>query len=103
MAKPPNDDRKPGAEPPASPPGPPPEPAVEIWSGGLQWALKAGYRPTDTLAGVRQELGLWLENLNELIQAFGPKAHVGDVLARAGDPEGWEPGQAPDLHDDEDG
>ena len=69
----------------------------------MQWALKEGYRPTDTLAGVRQELGLWLENLDELIQAFGPKASVGDVLARVDDPEAWEPGQAPDLHDDEDG
>ncbi len=62
-------------------------PEAEIWSGGLQWALQEGYRKTDSLESVKQELGLWMENLDELLLAFGPKAKVGDVIAAAGDAE----------------
>jgi hypothetical protein len=76
---------------------PPPQPDVEIWCGGLQWALREGYRKTDTLEGVKQEITLWLENLDELIKAFGPKGSVGEVLEKAGDPEEWDP----DAEDDD--
>jgi hypothetical protein len=74
-------------------------PEAEIWCGGLQWALQEGYRKTDTLDSVRQEIGLWLENLGELIEAFGPKANVGDVLAAAGDREAG--GDYPDAGPDD--
>jgi hypothetical protein len=60
---------------------------IEIWSGGLKWALKEGYRKSEHLETVRQELVLWLENLDELIDALGPKAEVGEVLEMAADDE----------------
>lgn len=60
---------------------------IEIWSGGLKWALEKGYRKSETLGTVREELGLWLENLDELIDVFGPKAEVGEVLEKAADDE----------------
>jgi len=74
-----------------------PQPEVEIWSGGLKWALENGYRKTEALQTVRQELLLWLENLDELIKALGPKATVGETLAQATDEDGED-----DSFDDED-
>lgn len=67
------------------------EPEIEIWSGGLHWALQKGYRRTDTLESVHEELLLWLENLRELMKELGPKTKVGDVLARAGEHEKYNP------------
>ena len=87
-------------EPNGNRPTPPPAPDAEVWSGGLHWALKEGYRPADTLDGVRQELRLWLENLDELIGALGPKATVGDVLTAAGDPEAWAPEDTGEAEDE---
>lgn len=78
------------------------EQEIEIWSGGLKWALEKGYRPSENLATVRQEIALWLENLDELIEVLGPKAEVGDVLAKAADDDADEVDSFDADDDDED-
>ncbi len=77
------------------------EPEVDLWSGGLKWALEEGYQSGENLQGVRKELLLWLENLNELIQVLGPQATAADVLERAVD-EGDDDPELPDDDDDDD-